>query len=86
MTELALSELNVNYVIVFLIPTPKLFYFDVPNLFFKLQKKYSNKLLIICMFGKEDICLKWKKTLENNGMITFPSIYRALKSISYLLS
>ncbi|MFX1450513.1 MAG: CoA-binding protein [Promethearchaeota archaeon] len=86
MTELALSELNVNYVLVFLIPTPKLFYFDVPSLFFKLQKKYSNKLLIICMFGKEDICLKWKKALENNGIITFPSIYRALKSISYLLS
>ncbi len=86
MTEIALSEPNVNYVIVFLIPTPKLFYFDVPRLFSNLQKKYSNKLLIICMFGEENICLKWKKALENVGIITFPSISRALKVISYFRS
>ncbi|MFX0132565.1 MAG: CoA-binding protein [Candidatus Hodarchaeota archaeon] len=83
MTELALSEPNVNYVIIFLIPTPKLFYFDVLNLFSNLQKKYPNKLLIICMFGEEDICLEWKRELENGGIVTFPSISRILKAISH---
>ncbi|NVM03051.1 MAG: CoA-binding protein [Candidatus Helarchaeota archaeon] len=83
MTELAISEPNVNYVIVFLIPTPILFYFDVPSLFSKLQQKYSNKILITCMFGEEEICLKWKKALENIGIITFPSISRALKAVSH---
>ncbi|MHA1299843.1 MAG: CoA-binding protein [Candidatus Helarchaeota archaeon] len=84
MTELALNENNVNYVIIFLIPTPKLFYFDVLSTFLNLQIKFPDKLIIICLTGEETICLKWKKELEDNGIITFPSISRALRCISFL--
>ncbi|MHA1379537.1 MAG: CoA-binding protein [Candidatus Helarchaeota archaeon] len=84
MTELALLEPNVNYVIVFLIPTPKLFYFNVPTVFLEIQRKFPNKLLIICMTGEEKICLKWKKELEENGIKTFSSIPKALNTIAYL--
>lgn len=85
MAELALLDSNVNILIIFLIPTPKLFYFDVPKVFEDLQYQYPDKLLIICMSGKEEICLKWKKKLQANGIITFPSISRALNSISILI-
>jgi acyl-CoA synthetase (NDP forming) len=84
MAGLALNEPNVDYIIVFLIPTPKLFYFNVPEVFINVQKKHQDKLIIICLTGEESICLKWKKELEDNGIKTFSSLPRALKSIFYL--
>ena len=83
MTELALSDSNVDFIIVFLIPTPKLFYFDAPRIFSDLKKKYSNKIIIVCLTGEENICLKWRAELEDINILTYPSIFRALRSVGY---